>query len=213
MLGVTPADEERGQAARHLFNGQAPPEHRSGGHGPLTVDHVAWVVAAAAGRGDGRVDVVAGKRPCRQPAVAYVVDPEGTRLDWLRLSGVGRDDLQVRLIAEREQRVVGAQPDMPASGSSPDAEAFLYVGDRCREAGNGVDQVVDQHVILNSVRAAQVEPLLRRWVVADCTPTIEGNHRRDTRSIAQVARPSPAPLRTPNRMTGIAVNTGQRLTP
>jgi hypothetical protein len=48
-----------------------------------------------------------------------------------------------------------------ASSLGSDAEAFLYVSDRCREIGNGVDQVVNQHVILNSVQAARVEPLPR----------------------------------------------------
>src|ERR1035441_7404208 len=112
MLGVAPADEERDQAAGHRVECQAPPEHCSGWPGPLRVDHVAWVVAVAPGRGDGRVAVVAGKRPAHppagaaarcapaqgrppptHPAVAYTVDPEGTRHGWLRLFGVGSDDL------------------------------------------------------------------------------------------------------------------------
>ena len=48
----------------------------------------------AAGPGDSRVDVVAGKRPANQPAVAYPVDAKGTRCGWLRLFGVRSDVAQ-----------------------------------------------------------------------------------------------------------------------
>src|SRR6266852_5047953 len=44
MLGVAPADEERDQAADQRVECRAPPEHRSGWPGPLSVHHVAWVV-------------------------------------------------------------------------------------------------------------------------------------------------------------------------
>jgi hypothetical protein len=47
---------------------------------------------------------------------------------------------------------VGAQPDVLTSGARLDAEAFRYVGDRGREAGNGVDQVVNQHAIQRNHR-------------------------------------------------------------
>jgi len=40
------------------------------------------------------------------------------------LFGVGGDDLQIRLGAEREQGVVGAPPEVPAPGPGLDAEAF-----------------------------------------------------------------------------------------
>src|SRR5947208_3472837 len=116
MLGVAPADEERGQAARQLAGCHAPPEQRPGGIGPQPVDHVAGVVAAAAGPGDGRGDIVAGQRPSHQAAVADAVQPEGAGNGWVRLLGVGGDDLQVRLGTEREQRVVGTPPGMPAPG-------------------------------------------------------------------------------------------------
>src|SRR5580704_9284623 len=102
MFGVAPADEERDQAAAQRVEGQAPAEHRSGGRGPLRFGRVAWVVAVVAGPGDGRVDVVVGKRPANQPGVTYAVDAEGARHGRLRLSGVGSDDLQIRLGAKRE---------------------------------------------------------------------------------------------------------------
>jgi hypothetical protein len=122
----------------------------------------------AAGRGYSLVDVVAGNGPPCQPAVAYAVDPEGTGSGWLRLFGVGRDDLQIRLRAEREQRVVGAQPDVPAPGLGPDAEAFRYVRDRGLEVGNGVDQVVNQHVILNITPAASSASPLDAGAIRGC---------------------------------------------
>ena len=48
-----------------------------------------------------------------------------------------------------------AQPDVLASCLGPDAEALLYLGDRCGKVGNGIDQVVNQHLILNPIQAAQ----------------------------------------------------------
>lgn len=91
----------------------------------MPVGHLACVIALAAGPGDGRVDVVAGERPADQAAAAEAIDAEGTRHGRLGLPGVGSDDLQIRLRAEREQRVVGAQPDVLASRLGPDAEALL----------------------------------------------------------------------------------------
>src|SRR6266567_8820978 len=123
MLGVTPADEERGQAARQFASCHTPPEQRSGGGGPQPVDHVTWVVTPAAGPGYGRVDVIAGQRPSHQAAVADAVEPEGAGNGWVGLFGVGGDDLQIRLGAEREQGVVGAPPEVPAPGPGLDAEA------------------------------------------------------------------------------------------
>jgi hypothetical protein len=38
---------------------------------------------------------------------------------------------------------------VPAAIAGPDAEAFLHVGDRRPEVRNGVDQVVNQHGVLN----------------------------------------------------------------
>jgi hypothetical protein len=110
MLGVAPADQERDQAAAHRAGCQAPSEHRSGGPDPLPVGHLAWVIAVAACPGGGRVDVVAGKRPADQAAAAYAIDAEGTGNGRLGLPGIGRDDLQIRLRAEREQRVVVPSP-------------------------------------------------------------------------------------------------------
>jgi hypothetical protein len=49
-----------------------------------------------------------------------------------------------------------------ATRLSPDAESFLQVGDRCGEVGGGVDEVVKQHVNLNSVQG-QIETALWRW--------------------------------------------------
>jgi hypothetical protein len=39
--------------------------------------------------GDGRIDVVAGKRPADQAAAAYAIDAEGTRHGRLGLPGIG----------------------------------------------------------------------------------------------------------------------------
>jgi hypothetical protein len=108
MLGAAPADQERDQAAGDRIEGQAPPQHRSGRPGPLPAGRLAWVIAVAARPGDGRVDVITGKRPAGQAAAAYVIDAEGTTTGWPRLPRIGCDDLQVRLGAERGQRVVGA---------------------------------------------------------------------------------------------------------
>jgi hypothetical protein len=66
-------------------------------------------------------------------------------------------------------------PDVPASGLGPDAGTFLHVGDRCAEVGRGVDQVVNQHVIFNSMQVAQAAPQGR--AAAGLRPAIEGNHR------------------------------------
>ena len=71
---------------------------------------------------------------------------------------------------------MGTQPDVLASGLGPDAEALLYVGDRCGEVGSGIDQVVNQHVILNSIQAAQAELLPRNEGRAAHRPPTEGNH-------------------------------------
>jgi hypothetical protein len=163
MLGIAPADEERDQVARRLAARHPPPERRSGGTDPPAVDHLTRVVAVTACPGDRRVDVVAGQRPSSQPAVAYPVEPEGSARGRLRLIGIGRDDLQIRPGAEREQRVVGAQPGVLASGLRPDAEALRYVGDRRREVGNGVDQVVDQHAIQGNHRREPMQAAPAGW--------------------------------------------------
>ena len=51
--------------------------------------------------------------------LASAIGAEGTRRERFGLSGVGSDDLQIRLRAQREQRVMAAQPDVPASGLGP----------------------------------------------------------------------------------------------
>ena len=66
-------------------------------------------------------------------------------MDGFGLPGVGRDDLQVRPGAEREQRVVSAESDVLAAGLRTDPEALFEVGDGHGEVGDGVDEVVNEH--------------------------------------------------------------------
>src|ERR1700744_2300842 len=154
MLGVAPADQERDQAIGHRVEGHAPSQHRSGRPGPLPVCRLARVITVAAGTGDGCVNVGAANRPAGQAAAACPAGPEGTRHGRLGLIGIGRDDLQVRLGAKREQRVVGAEPDVLASRLRLTTGPLLYLGYRCGQVGNDIDQVVNQHLIPNPVQAA-----------------------------------------------------------
>src|SRR5207237_8056072 len=108
LLGVAPADQERGQAVRQFARCHAPPEHRSAGLGPVAVDHVARVVAVTAGPGYGRVDILAGHGPPHQPAAIDAVAPEGARYGWLRLFGVRSADHLGRLGSARGQPGAGA---------------------------------------------------------------------------------------------------------
>jgi hypothetical protein len=147
MAGVAPADQERDQAAGQRVESHLPAQHRSGGLRPLPIGYRAWVIAVASCPGGGRVDVAAGQRPASQAAAAYAVKAEGPGHRRLGLPGVGRDDFQVRLGAEREQCVAGAQADVLASCPGPDAEALLCLGDGRGQVWGGVDQVVNQHLI------------------------------------------------------------------
>ena len=81
----------------------------------LPVAHLTWVVAVAAGLGHREIDVVTRERRAGQHAAGKVVYPKGSRPGGFGLPGVGRDDLQVRPRAEREQRVVSAEADVLAA--------------------------------------------------------------------------------------------------
>src|SRR6185437_4619518 len=127
---------------------RAPPQHRPGWTDSLPVDYPAWVIAVTPGVGHGLIDVVARERPADQRAAGEIVDPEGTRYGGCGLPRVGRDDLQVRPGAEREQRIVRAEPSVAAAGLGPDSEAAFQIGDGGSEIRGGVNEMVDQHVAI-----------------------------------------------------------------
>ena len=124
---------------------QPPPQHRSGGRGPLHAGHLPQVIAAAAGRGHRRVNISAGKRPAGQPAAAGPIGAGPARHSRRGLTGIGSDDLQVGAGAEREQRIVGAPADVPATSLGPDPSTFLHLGNRTGQIRGPVDEMVDQH--------------------------------------------------------------------
>jgi hypothetical protein len=117
VLAAVPADKERHQAAAgHRVEGQPPPQPVLAGSARCRRGYLAGVVAAAAGLRYGRVDVITGDRPAGQPGAGQVVEAERARRRWLWLAGIRRDDFQVCLGAEGEQRIVGSQADVFATG-------------------------------------------------------------------------------------------------
>jgi len=97
---------------------QPPPQHRSGGRGPLHAG---------------------------QPAAAGPIGAGPARHSRRGLTGIGSDDLQVGAGAEREQRIVGAPADVPATSLGPDPSTFLHLGNRTGQIRGPVDEMVDQH--------------------------------------------------------------------
>ena len=123
-----------------------------------------------------RVDVMAGNRPAGQPTTADAVGAKRARRPWLGLPGIGSDDLQIGLRAESEQRVVGAQAGVLATGLGPDTQTLLHLSNCAGQVRSPVDEMVDQHhpIILRArssmrVRLSLAFPLPRGHVnlVAD----------------------------------------------
>src|SRR5690348_8328053 len=148
MLGIAPRDEEGEQIVGPVAVRRTPPQHGPGWLDSLTLGYRAWVVALVLGLGHGLIDVIARERPAHQRAEGEAVEPERTRSGGCGLPRVGRDDLQVRPGAEREQRIVRAEPGVASADLGPDAEAVFQVGDRHGEIRGGIDEMVNQHVAI-----------------------------------------------------------------
>ena len=131
---------------------RAPPQHSPCRLNPLPVHHLAWVVAVAAGLSNRPVDVIACDRPTNQPAVGGSVDSKWTRYRRPRLLGIRSDDLQVRLRPKCKQGVTSTESYVAPTSLRPNTEVFLEVVDRSDEVGSGIDEMVNQHLNLNSIQ-------------------------------------------------------------
>ena len=126
-------------------------------------DHLPRVIAAGAGPGHRRVNISAGKRPAGQPAAAGPIGAGPARHKRRGLTGIGSDDLQVGAGAEREQRIVGAPTDVPATSLGPYPKTFLHLGNRTGQIRGPVDEMVDQHSPIIP-RARSVDERALSWL-------------------------------------------------
>ena len=133
---------------------QPPPQHRARWRGPLHAGHLARVVAATAGPGHRRVDVMAGNRRTSQPTTADAVGAKRARRRRLGLPGIGSDDLQIGLRAESEQRVVGAMAGVLATSLGPNTQTLLHLSNCIGQVWSPVDEMVDQLTRSSSAPAA-----------------------------------------------------------
>jgi hypothetical protein len=142
MDGITPLDEEGDGAATECVGGETPPQQDPLGGGPLELDCVPGVITLGARSGDAGVDVVTADRPTHQPRTGQRVKAERARHRRDGLVWVGCNDLEVRALAEAEERVVGAQPLVVTAGLSPHPKAALELVHPVRKHGDAIDQVV-----------------------------------------------------------------------
>jgi hypothetical protein len=159
VRGAAPADEERDQASGQRAAGEPPLQHRPGGCRPPHAGHLARVVPGPPRRRGRLLDVLARQRPSGQAAAGDAVDAERAGPGRVRLTGVGSDDLQVDAGAEPQQRVAGAEADVPASAHGADASAPRDLRHRRVQVASGVHEVIDQHRSLCSVIRWRPPPL------------------------------------------------------
>jgi hypothetical protein len=75
-----------------------------------------------------------------------VADSERAPVRRVRLLRIRGDQLQVRVLAERQERVVRSQAD---------AEAALEIIDPCAQLWNGIDEMVDPHAAPTDATSAR----------------------------------------------------------
>ena len=145
MGGVAPFDDKRDQpgAGRH---GQRPVDFLAVGLHPAHRRDRAGILAAG-GHGGGHVldglafGGVYGKRD--QPALAHGVDVERATVRRIGLFGVGRDDFQIDVVAERHERVAGAHARMRPARRGRHADQRLDGCGPGRKIGRCVHDVID----------------------------------------------------------------------
>ena len=68
------------------------------------------------------------------------------------------DDLQVRLRPKCKQGVMSTETYVAPTSLRPNTEAFLQVVDCPDEVGSGIDEMVNQHLNLNSIQLVHTNP-------------------------------------------------------
>lgn len=152
MRSVPPVDEEGDETVGGGLRTHAEPPVEAFALGRLAThrDDRAGVEAPLAGATHVAVQVRAARGPGDQAGTGDGIQAEGARPVRSGRVRVGRDQLDVGSVRERQDGVPAAQPGVPAALPRRRAESRPEGVDPPREIGDGVDQVIDRE---NRVRS------------------------------------------------------------